>query len=306
MTAVNPTPHADKLRALLENNRLPEIDKPRVSESIGKYQDWIKEVNEIEGEGDGIVESLVASLNRYKKWLDLDLIFDSKADFLHRQRGQLKLDNSVLEEFLPILVRRRFPDLIETTGLLVGPTNAFSQLSFNSDIVNPATGGGMTIRSKDQDFALALPLFLKASHHQDFSESQVTATNLAYLAVEIKTNLDKTMFQEASATAYDLKLALPSSRYFLMCEWLDMTPISTVLTAIEEVFVLRKAKRLSANVRGRFSTESGRRESRDIFVKHLDDNPFASDTFKRFLMYVERLLDKEQNREQQVLERGWF
>ena len=93
---------------------------------------------------------------------------------------------------------------------------------------------------------MALPLFLKASHNQDFSDSE--DTNLAYLAVELKTNLDKTMFQEASATAYDLKLALPSSRYFLLCEWLDMTPISTALTAIEEVIVLRKAKRMSANV----------------------------------------------------------
>ena len=76
----------------------------------------------------------------------------------------------------------------------------------------------MNIRSKDHDFAVSLPLFLKASHNKDFNDSSHRETNLAYLAVELKTNLDKTMFQEASATAYDLKLALPSSRYFLLCE----------------------------------------------------------------------------------------
>ena len=93
----------------------------------------------------------------------------------------------------------------------------------------------MTVRSKDHDFAMARPLFLKASHHDNFSKSREAKTHLAYVAAEIKTNLDKTMFQEASATAYDLKLALPNSRYFLLCEWLDMTPISTAVTAIEEV-----------------------------------------------------------------------
>lgn len=79
-------------------------------------------------------------------------------------------------------------------------------------------------------------------------------THLAYVAAEIKTNLDKTMFQEASGTAYDLRLALPNSRYFLLCERLDMAPISTAVTAIEEVIVLRKARRLPVDLRQRFST----------------------------------------------------
>ena len=192
MTAIYPTPHADKLQALLANDKLPDVDKPQVSETIKKYQEWIKEIEEVEESGNSTVEPLLSSLNRYRRWLDLNLIFDSKADFLHRQRGQLKLDNSVLEEFLPILVRRRFPESMDRADLTVGPTNAFSHLSFDSNILNPKSGGGMTVRSKDQDFALALPLYLKASHNQDFSDSQATRTNLAYLAVEIKTNLDKT------------------------------------------------------------------------------------------------------------------
>ena len=248
----------------------------------------------------------MASLNRYRRWIDLDLIFDSPENFLHRQRGQLKLDNSVLEEFLPWLVSRRFPEKIAETGLSLGPTNAFSQLSFDSDLFNRTNGSGMTIRSKDHDFAVALPLFLKASHNQDFSESQEARTNLAYLAVELKTNLDKTMFQEASATASDLKLALPSSQYFLLCEWLDMTPISTAVTAIEEVIVLRRAKRMSANVRGNFATAAGRAQNRDTFEQHLDDHPFAPDAFRRFLSHIERLLSAGDDDEQQALERGWF
>lgn len=306
MTTALPTPHADKLQALLENRNLPDNDKPRAREAVKKYEAWVKEIQQIEGDSDKLVEPLVDSLNRYRKWIDIDLIFDSQSDFLHRQRGQLKLDNSVLEEFLPWLVGRIFADQIAGTGLNLGPINAFSQLSFDSDLFNRTNGGGMAIRSKDHDFAVALPLFLKSSHNQDFSNSQEARTNLAYLAVELKTNLDKTMFQEASATAYDLKLALPSSQYFLLCEWLDMTPISTALTAIEEVVVLRKAKRISAHVRRNFATASGRAQNRDSFEKHLNDHPFAPDAFRRFLSHVERLLTAGDNNEQQALERGWF
>ncbi len=306
MTTVLPTPHVDKLQALLENRNLPEADKPRVREAIQRYGAWVRDVRAIEGDGDGLVDPLVASLNRYRKWMDLNLIFDSPDNFLHRQRGQLKLDNSVLEEFLPWLVSRRFTEQLAGTGLSLGPTNAFSQLSFNSDPFNRTNGGGMTIRSKDHDFAVALPLFLKASHNRDFSDSQQARTNLAYFAVELKTNLDKTMFQEASATAYDLKLALPSSRYFLLCEWLDMTPINTAVTAIEEVIVLRKAKRMSANVRRNFATTGGRAQNRGAFEQHLDDHPFSPDAFRRFLAHVERLFVAGDDNERQALERGWF
>ncbi len=113
------------------------------------------------------------------------------------------------------------------------------------------------------------------------------------------------MFQEANATAYDLKLALPNSRYFLLCEWLDMKPISTVATSIEEVIVLRKAKRLPANVRAQFSTVAGRIATRDAFERHLAENPLSSEAFQRFLSPVKRLLMSDQD-EDAILRRGWF
>ncbi len=306
MTSNLPTPHADKLNALLANVNLPTSDRPRVQEAVKRYNRWIAEMRGLDSEGDDLVDILVASLSSYRRWLDLNLIFDSKENFLHRQRGQLKLDNSVLEEFLPILVARRFPNLASTEGLTLGPTTAFSQLRFESNLLTRLRGGGMSVRSKDHDFALAIPLFLKASHNEDFTASLDLKTNLAYFAVEIKTNLDKTMFQEASATAYDLKLALPSSQYFLLCEWLDMTPISTAVTAIEEVIVLRKAKRLSSNIRANFASASGRIQNRHIFQQHLDDHPFAPEAFKRMLWHIERVLGNENGLDLQALERGWF
>lgn len=63
------------------------------------------------------------------------------------------------------------------------------------------------------------------------------------------TNLDKTMFQEAVATSRDLKIAVPSSLYFLVCEYLDMTPVSITSTHIDDVLIVRKTKRMSSNIR---------------------------------------------------------
>lgn len=67
-------------------------------------------------------------------------------------------------------------------------------------------------------------------------------THLGYVCAECKTNLDKTMFQKAVATSRDLKIALPSSLYFLVCEFLDMTPVSITSSHIDDVLIVRKTK----------------------------------------------------------------
>ena len=135
---IYPTPHGDKLRALVENDKLPASDRPAVETAIEKYEAWIVESEAIEGAGRELADPLVALLNRYKMSIDLDLIFDSKNDFLYRQKGQLKLDNTVLEEFLPRLVGRVFSDRLADRGLSLGPTKGFSQLHFDSNLLNMA------------------------------------------------------------------------------------------------------------------------------------------------------------------------
>ncbi len=306
MTKILTAPHGNKLRALLRNNRLPDSDKPRVLAAIDRYEAWIDQLSEMRATREKQIVRLVESLNQYKTSIDLELIFDSSENFLYRQRGQLKLDSSILEEFLPWLVSCEFEEHLTATDLYIGPGNSFAQMRFESSLLNTIQGGGMVVRSKDHDFILARPLFLKASHTEDFSEFKDTKTNLAYFATEIKTNLDKTMFQEASATAYDLKAAVPNSRYLLLCEWLDMTPISAAVTAMEEVIILRKAKRLSADVRQRFSTASGRSENRRLMERHLTDHPLAPVAFERFLLHVKRMLSDIGDEEHDVLGRGWF
>src|SRR2546422_2143690 len=47
------------------------------------------------------LKRMVELLNEYRLWVDVEVVFDSPDDFLYRQKGQLKLDSSIIEEFLP-------------------------------------------------------------------------------------------------------------------------------------------------------------------------------------------------------------
>ena len=191
-------------------------------------------------------------------------------------------------------------------SVTVGPIEAFSSLWFDSSLIQPAPAGGLNIRTKDQDFAISKPLYLKASHSPNFEESIEETTHLAYIAAECKTNLDKTMFQEASATARDLKIAIPRAKYFLLCEWLDMKPVSSSTTYIDKVLLLRKARRISANVRESFSTFKGRQEAKPYYLDYLNNNPYRVEIFEMFIGYIRQLLKNEPLDEQTVLERGYF
>ena len=128
---------------------------------------------------------------RPKTYIDPDLVFDSSDTFLYRQKGQLKLDNTIVEEFLPWLVKQVLADQFPDNGLILGPATTLSHIQFDSDLANVTAGGGINIRTKDQDFTIARPLFLRASHRQECERPVEIETHLAYVAAEIKTNLDK-------------------------------------------------------------------------------------------------------------------
>lgn len=303
MSVYLPTPHGDKLQALLANEKLPVADKPQVIEAAKRYHDWLQQMRAVSGTMAEKVVALVNLLNSYKRFVELELIFDSKEDFLYRQKGQLKLDNTILEEFLPHLVQATL--FVEKPhDLTLGPTTSFSGIRFESSISRSPSGGGMQIRTKAHDFAISRQLYIQTSHQADFADSIVKETHVAYVAAECKTNLDKTMFQEAAATAADVKIAVPGARYYLLCEWLDMTPINTNSTAIDEILILRKAKRLPAAIRSEFSTMSGRQSRRDWVANFLDSNPLSAETFLRFVSHIDYLI--RDGSEDDILQRGYF
>ena len=241
--------------------------------------------------------------NDYKFYVDFDLIYSCEEDFLYRQKGQLKLDNTVIEEFLPHLAFKAFPEL---SGVNFGPTKCFSAAYFKTSLQAVTNGGGLSVRTKDQDFAISKKLYIKSSHDSAFAQADSVETYLGYVTAECKTNLDKTMFQEATATANDVKSALPGAKYFLLCEWLDMTPVSTAPTDIDEVLLMRKAKRINSNIRKSFNTHAGRTEKAEWYREFLESHPFDVNVFSRFVGHIESLLSDEDPAENTVLADGFF
>ena len=307
---VLPKPHESKLIALLANESLPSADRPRVQAILDHYRVWNESMNVLTSEGDELLADLVRLLNTYKRRIEVDLIFDSPADFLYRQKGQHKVDNSVLEEFLPRLADTRLvPGLNHLQHCSVGPQKAFAAFVFAGSAHTALNDGGVFIKKKDQDYALSKKVYLKASSDPEFQGPDTLNTELdvAYLAAECKTNLDKTMFNEAMETARALKQAVSGSRYLLVCEWLDMQPIDTASTDIEEVIILRKCSRLGSQIRKNFSTVTGRSTYRDAFVRYYDEHPLNVECFSRIVEHMKKvypetiLLD-----ETTVLNRGYF
>jgi hypothetical protein len=287
MEVIRPPVHGDKLRALALNGKLPRDERARVEAAIKRYDQWIGALTSVKGNsGHEVLKSLVEELNGYKRYVEVDLIFDAENDFLYRQKGQLKLDNTVLEEFLPYLFDVRIiPGLARIPNLSAGPQASFAGLSFASPFLS-LNAGGVYLKLKDQDFSVTKSHVLRITDDPDKGGSFEAKFSVSHFATEIKTNLDKTMFQEASQTAAELKRAVPGSTYTLLCEFLDMTPITTKLTSIDEVIVLRKAKRLASNIRAEFSTAAGRKAARSYYVNFLDKNPLRLDCFERFIHHL--------------------
>lgn len=302
--------HGEKIMAARDSIKLPAADVPRLEEALARYDVWIRELENASGETlDDLIANMVHLLNEYKFYIDVDLIFDSPDDFLYRQKGQLKLDNTVMEEFLPIFVRKCLEKEIGQCNLDIGSQTAtFSSAYFASSLSSPGIGGGLSVKTKDQDFSMSRPLYLRSSYSADFAADKTTqvVTHLGYVLAELKTNLDKTMYQEASATAHDVKLAVTGAKYYLLCDYLDMTPISTATTDIDEILIVRKAKRISSNVRKMYSTYAGRQANREWYVNYLQTNPYAVDIFKRFIDHILSQMRNEDLIEESVLNLGYF
>jgi len=218
--------HGKKIEALLGHRKLPATDKPRVKAAKERYLAWVKEMDELTLKGDALLEKLVELLNAYKRFIEVDLIYDSPGEHLYRQSGQIKVASSILEEFLPRLADTRLvPGLALLPSYAVGSQKAFAAFTIIGNVHTPLESS-IFIKEKNQDYAIAKRLYLKASLTPTFEEGTTyeRSMNVAYFAAECKTNLDKTMFNEGTEASRALKQAVASARYLLICEWLDMTP----------------------------------------------------------------------------------
>ena len=94
------TPHKDKLTAALGNPKCKASDIDILNQCLIQYDKWIAAVSKVTSTGKARVIELTRLFNAYKDEIEVDLISKSQSPFLIRQKGQLKLDNSIIEEFL--------------------------------------------------------------------------------------------------------------------------------------------------------------------------------------------------------------
>ena len=241
------TPHLDKLEASIRNPKCAPEDVRLLEEARERYRTWKAALIGIGETGKPRVIAMTRLLNEYKDFLEVELIAARGSAFIKRQKGQLKLDNSVLEEFLIDLTQPTILTGLPDFPLTVGPNTAFMSLSFAPPALRALNDAPVVVlKVKDQDFIIGKEIHYRFSPDPAFAANK-TATgslSLAVLAAETKVNLDKTMFQEAAGTAARLKHGCPHSQYYILNEYLDMEPEDCRLTAIDNVFLLRHAKRL--------------------------------------------------------------
>jgi len=241
------TPHKEKLLAAIANPKCKD-DVPILETALEEYEKWINQLDSLTSSGKRKVMEMTKLLNQYKDLLEVELIAKQCTQFVRRQKGQLKLDNSVIEEFLirlvdPAILDRLPPGL----ELEVGPHTAFMSLSFRPISISALNEKpDVVVKLKDQDFAIGKTIYYQFSPDAGFNDTKTNKGSmfLAVLAAECKVNLDKTMFQEAAGTASRLKQGCPNSKYYVLVEFLDMIPEDCRLTDIDNVFLLRHAKRL--------------------------------------------------------------
>ncbi|MFN3756796.1 MAG: Bpu10I family restriction endonuclease [Flavobacterium sp.] len=291
------TPHREKLLAAIKNPKA-KADKSLLEEAFKQYEAWSDKLTKLTSKGDKRVEEMTSLLNEYKDFLEVDLIAKKGSPFIKRQKGQMKLDNSIIEEFLIHLV---CDDILKglPKGIETGSQTAFMSLTFRpSNIEGLIEQPEIVLKQKDQDFTIGKSIFYQFSPDAKF-DKKVTANGklfLAVLAAEVKVNYDKTMFQECAGTASRLKKGCPLSKYYALVEYLDMKPEDVRLTDIDNVFLLRKAKRLPFEKRSIF--EEVRDQHRDF--------PISSDVMKRFVKEMQDFITSTWYDPEQALNRGSF
>ncbi|MBI4566924.1 MAG: Bpu10I family restriction endonuclease [Planctomycetes bacterium] len=241
------TPHLDKLEAAIRNPKCEREDVLLLEAAKERYQTWKSAITAAAGTGKPRVIEMTRLLNEYKDFLEVELIAARGSAFVKRQKGQLKLDNSVLEEFLIDLTQPTILTGLPDFPLTVGPNTAFMSLSFAPPALRALNEAPVVaLKVKDQDFIIGKEIHYRFSPDPAFAADKTTtgSLSLAVLAAETKVNLDKTMFQEAAGTASRLKQGCPYSQYYILNEYLDMEAEDCRLTAIDNVFLLRHAKRL--------------------------------------------------------------
>lgn len=181
-----------------------------------------------------IITERVRLLNDYKEFLD-------QQHYAEKFDSRSNLHSSVLEEFMYYLFR----DIVRgiSTTALIGKSHSFKDVFFRAPSYKEMVKTPHAlVEIKDHDFAIGASV--KATMK---CEGSVTAEehnwDIPAVAIECKTYLDKTMLQDVSTAAEQLKQKNPNAMYIVVAEWLKLTEsVNLKKYKIDQIYVLRKQK----------------------------------------------------------------
>lgn len=297
---IQATPHGNKIAAAADSKSASEEDRALLGRIERRYRAWIEALGEVVA-GESPRERVLrqaALLNDYKFFVEVECIAQRGSAWLKRQKGQLKLDNSIIEEFLIHLVHpATLPGFERLDELTVGPNQAFMSLSFRpTSLEGLLDRPDVVVKTKDHDFTLGAEVHYAIGTDAALANPERGKFVLAVFAAECKVNLDKTMFQEAAGTAARLKQGCPIAKYFVLAEFLDMTPEDVRLTDIDNVFLLRSARRLGPSERG----------DPDAIAACHGEHPIRGAVIWRLVEEMQAFVDSVWYDPALVLERGSF
>jgi hypothetical protein len=85
-----------------------------------------------------------------------------------------------------------------------------------------------------------------------------------------------------------------------------MTPVSITPTHIDDVLIVRKAKRMSSNVRQEYRSAKERKAHREEYVEFLESAKYYADVFQRMIDKIQGLIDVADPEMDAVLKKGYF
>ncbi len=181
-----------------------------------------------------IITERVKLLNEYKDFLD-------QQHYAEKFDSRSNLHSTVLEEFMYFLFR----DLVLgiSKNALIGKSHSFKDVFFRAPSYKEMLiAPNALFEIKDHDFAIGVSV--KTSMKcQGSAISEDHDWDIPAIAIECKTYLDKTMLQDVSTAAEQLKQKNPNAMYIVVAEWLKLTEsVNLKKYKIDQIYVLRKQK----------------------------------------------------------------
>lgn len=217
-----------------------------------------------------IIESRTKLLNTYKNFVD-------QQHYAEKFDSRSNLHSTVLEEFMYYL----FKDLVASISenALIGKSHSFKDIFFRASNFNEMIAvPNALIEIKDHDFSIGCSVTanMKCKGQE---QSEIHNWDIPAVAIECKTYLDKTMLQDVSTAAEQLKQKNQNAMYIVVAEWLKLTEsVNLQKYKVDQIYILRKQK----------NTDREFRYSEDY-----NKNPIYSDVIIHLFEKIRSFLTKD-------------